>query len=345
MHTQSAVPSDLARLGETCAKMGSPFFGALLGYAAHAYETDSVLRDLLERHARRSRPGLRLGGAAHFRALRGLAPEIARHYPSTGGDGDAHAAWQAILRDMHAHASEYDTLFAREVQTNEVARAMPVLAAMLAVADQTHLPLRIFEIGSSAGLVLNFDRYFHCANGWSWGAQRSPVRLTNRITSGVPGHLDADLRIAERHGCDLHPLNAADPNDADTLLGFVWPDQHDRFERLRAALAVAREHPLRIATADGIAWARTAALPADGGVTVLLHTVMVEHLTAEQAARLDETVQTLAAQARPHAPFAWVRMEMVARSYETAVTLWPGAHETLIARSDGHANTLRWTGA
>lgn len=345
MQAETSVSGDLARLGETCTRMGSPFFGAILAHAAAAYETDGVLRDLLNRHANRSRPGLRLGGAAHFRALRGLAPEIALYYPSTGGDGNADSAWEATLRDLHAHPGEYDALFAGEVQTNEVARSMPVLAAMLAVADFTQLPLHVFEIGSSAGLLLNFDRYRYSADEWSWGPEISPVHLKNRITSGIPGHLHADLRIAERHGCDVHPLDVTDPKDADRLLSFVWPDQRERFERLRAAISVACEFPVAITAGDGITWAKTAAVPRDGGTSVLLHTVMVEHLTPERRAALHETVQVLGARASAHAPFAWVRMEMAERSYATRVTLWPHEREILIAESDGHANNLVFCGA
>jgi hypothetical protein len=345
MDVHRTVAQDLSRLGEVCAKMGSPFFGTLLERAAAAYETDATLRDLLDRHADRSRIGLRLGGAAHFRALRGRAPGIAAHYPSTGGDGNVDAAWEAVLADIHGATEEYDRLFERQVQTNEVARALPVLGAMLALAHDTRLPLRIFEIGSSAGLVLNFDRYHYTVDGWTWGDERSPVHLRNRTTSGTPPHLDAALTVTERQGCDLHPLDASDPVHADTLLGFIWPDQQERFERLRAAIAVAREHPLHIVQGDGIAWVRLAAQPCEGAATVVLHTVITEHMTADVRASLRESIDELAAHATPGAPFAWARMEISERAYETRLTRWPGAVERLIATSDGHAQNLRWCGA
>jgi hypothetical protein len=342
METRPAVSQDLSRLAQSCAKMGSPFFAALLERAAGAYETDAILHDLFDRHAHRSRLGLRLGGAAHFRALRGSAPAIAAHYPSTGGDADAERAWEAVAEDIHAHVAEYDALFERHVQKNEVARALPVLAAMLALAHDVRLPLRIFEIGSSAGLVLNFDRYRYSAESWTWGDPGSPVQLRNRTASGSPQHLDADLHVVERRGCDLHPLDAADPDDADTLLGFIWPDQRERFERLRAALEVARRHPVDIARGDGISWARSAALPREGTATVVLHTVITEHMTADVRASLRDAVDELAAHAAPSSAFAWVRMEPGERGYDTLLTRWPGERETRIACSDGHAQNITW---
>jgi hypothetical protein len=343
MQSTRAVPQDLVGLGEVCASMGSPFFGALLRMAADAYEHDAALRELLDRHAHRSRIGLRLGGAAHFRALRGQAPDIAAHYPSTGGDGDVDAAWRAVLADIHANVSTYDRLFERQVQTNEVARAMPVLGAMLALAQATRMPLRIFEIGSSAGLVLNFDRYRYSGEGWTWGDPASPAQLRNRIASGVPLYLDAPLQVIERRGCDLNPLDPANADDADTLLGFIWPDQRERFARLRAAIEIARRHPVEIASGDGIAWSRAMAIPSDGAATVLLHTVMTEHMPAADLQSLADAIDELARQAAPSRPFAWVRMEPAApRGYHTTLTCWPGAQETVIAASDGHAQNLRW---
>lgn len=342
MDVARVVPQDLAGLGESCTRMGSPFFGTILRAAAAAYEKDSTLSKLLDRHADRPRIGLRLGGAAHYRALRGLAPEVAAHYPSTGGDGDARAAWNAILADIHANSQAYDVLLERHVQTNEVARAMPLLGAMLAFAYVSRLDVRVFEIGSSAGLLLNFDRYRYRGDGWTWGEERSPVQLQNGTASGAPQYLDAPLRVIERHGCDLHPLNANAADDADTLLSFVWPDQRERFERLRAALRVAREHPLHVVQGDGIAWARMAAQRRHGAATVLFHTVITEHMAADTTARLTETIEELAAHATPGAPFAWIRMEPAEKGYDTRLTCWPGGDELLVARSDGHAQHLRW---
>jgi hypothetical protein len=340
MEVQAAITQHLASLSSSCEQMGSRFFGGILRAAAAASEADPILRYVLERHAHQSYIGLRLGGAAHFRALTGAAPDIAAHYPSTGGDGDVDRAWHAIVRDIHAWLDEYDALLERPVQTNEVARAMPVLGAMLAFAERTGRPLRVYEIGSSAGLLLNFDRYHYAGEGWTWGDERSPVHLRNATLSGVPPHLDARLNVIERHGCDL---NALDPvRDAQTLLCFVWPDQHERFERLRAAIDVARDHPIDVCIGDGVSWARDAARPLAGAATVLLHTVTADHMDEGELAALEDTIIDLAQQASAGAPLAWIRMEG-GGPYDTRLTCWPGGGETLIARSDGHAQNIRWS--
>ncbi len=343
MEFTHSIPERLQRQAATCALMGSRFYSEILELTVAAYERDAVLRSLLERNAHYSRIGLRLLGAAHFRALRGVAPEIARHYPSTGGDGDAQAAWRAIEVDLHENERAYAGLLPRPVQTNEVARALPVLASMLAIAHETRLPLRVFEIGSSAGLLLNFDRYRYTGEHWGWGNTASPLELKNATVIGMPRHLDAPLRVTERRGCDIHPLNVTNTADADTLLSFVWPDQTERFQRLRAALEIGRAHPPAIDAADGIQWLQTAAQPKFATTTVVMHTVITEHMQQDMRERLRAAIRRMGEEATTQAPFAWARMEPAAGTYETAVTLWPARQEIFIARSDGHAQGLQWS--
>lgn len=324
--------------------MGSPFYGSLLELAARAYNEDPHVRALFDRHAARSRIALRLAGAAHYRALCGDAPAIAAHFESTGGNGDASGAWTAIAADIAENGAIYDGLMERPIQTNEVARAMPVLAAMLAISHATRMPLRIFEIGSSAGLLLNFDRYRYAGASWAWGDPDAKLKLRNAAREGTPQYLDADVDVAERRGCDLHPLSAADPFDANTLLGFVWPDQRERFARLRAALEIARVHPPRIERGDAIEWLERAVQPAAGSVTVVLHTVVTEHLPHEQREALHAAIAAIARRASVESPVAWARMEPGEHgAYETSVTIWPAREEIFLARSDGHAQQIEWS--
>jgi hypothetical protein len=337
------IPERLQRQAATCTLMGSPFYGSLLEYAIGAYERDAVLRALLERNAHHSRIGLRLLGGAHYRALRGEAPAIARHFPSTGGDGDAVQSWGAIQNDIRENERAYVELLPRPVQTNEVARALPVLAAMLAIAHASRMPLSVFEIGSSAGLLLNFDRYRYTGEQWAWGDTASPLQLANASVYGTPQHLDAQIDVVERRGCDIHPLHAANAADAATLLSFVWPDQTSRFQRLRAALQIGRAHPPAIDVADGIEWVQNVAQPRRGAATVVMHTVIMEHMPPDVRERLRAAIRNIGESATPESPFAWARMEAASGAYETAVTLWPGRKETLIARSDGHAQGIEWS--
>lgn len=100
----------------------------------------------------------RVMGALHRLALAGDAPALAAHYPSTGGRFEPEGAWRALLDAARAHSPAIRARLRSNVQTNEVQRCAVLLGGFLRVASATGLPLRVREVGSSAGLNLLFDR-------------------------------------------------------------------------------------------------------------------------------------------------------------------------------------------
>jgi hypothetical protein len=322
--------------------MGSALYGAMLHSAALDYERGGPVRDVLASAGDRSRIGLRLMGALHYLALEDRLPELAAHLPSTGGDGDAAAAWEAARAAVRDDPSRIAAMLDRTPQTNEVARSMPLTAAFLHVAAETRMPLRIFEIGASAGLNLLWDRYGYRGSTWHWGDASSALQLHNRERSGMPRHLDAAVTVNERRGCDLHPLDPRDAAHRRELLSFVWPDQLERFERLAAALRVAQSFTVPIDAAEGAAWIAAVA-PVAGSATIAMHSVITEHMTHAQRDALREAIGALGERATGDAPVAWVRMESAESGYETRATIWPGGGEAHVATSDGHAQDIVWT--
>src|SRR3954451_24357272 len=134
-----------------CLRLGSPIYEQLLTRAAEDLEAGGAVWGALEPYADlppNFAHHLRLFGATHRMALAGDAPELAAHYPSTGGDGDAEGAWKAFAALIEQHPVTLE----RAVQTNEVGRAAALLGGFLTVAQETGLGLRVLEIGASAGL-------------------------------------------------------------------------------------------------------------------------------------------------------------------------------------------------
>src|SRR5262249_32385810 len=106
-----------------CGRLGSEFYAALLPHLANAVAADGPVAAVFVDYPHQvvaSAAGLRLLGAVHRLVLLGQLPALARHYPSVGGDGDAHAAWP-IFRNVVAERCDELTGWVRErgVQTNE----------------------------------------------------------------------------------------------------------------------------------------------------------------------------------------------------------------------------------
>jgi hypothetical protein len=190
-------------------------------------------------------------GAVHRLVLRGEAPRLAAQYASAGGRPDT--PWPAFVEVLRDHRDELQRLVNHPVQTNEPNRCAALLGGFLEIARATERPLRLLEVGASAGLNLRFDRYRYELGNQAWGPAESPVTIRARLTAGTPP-LGARLEIAARAGCDARPVDPRTDDGRLTLLSYVWADQIERVERLRAALAVAAELEMPVERAGAADW-------------------------------------------------------------------------------------------
>ena len=273
------------------AERRSPLMVALLTGVAEDWESDGVARTVLTPYAG-DRPGsalpLRFAAALHRLVLTGHAPELAAHYPTVGGTAAPEQAWSPARRLLERHTSRVRELTGLPCQTNEVGRAVPLLVGLAEVAARTGAPLRLLELGASAGLNLLLDRFRF---GRTWGPPDSPCRLPE---PGVALAADG-LQIVERAGCDPAPLDPRDQQARLRLAASVWGDQVDRVERLRGALVVAGSAHVPVERAGAAQWLTRQLAPraaAEAGVPVVWHSIVrsyadpnewrqVEQLTAQ----------------------------------------------------------------
>jgi hypothetical protein len=326
-----------------CGRLGSPLYAGVLERAALDIEAGgpvwSVVGPYAERPPRFAHH-LRMLGAVHRLVLSGGAPELAAHYPSTGGDGDVEATWR-VLRELLA--AEPVTL-ERAVQTNEVGRSAALLGGFLEVARQTGLGLRVLELGASAGLNLRWDRFRFEAADWAFGDAASPVRIPCEYENGRPP-LPAAVWVVERAGCDPDPIDPTTDDGRLTLESFVWPEQHERRALLRAALEVARRTPATVERASAADWIEERLGRERGGsATVVYHSVVWGYLSDDEQTRVVAALEEAGARAGASEPLAWLRMEAGADETDLTLTTWPGGEERVLARAGWHGRPVRWLG-
>jgi hypothetical protein len=289
----------------------------------------------------RGEPALQLMGALHRLVLEGRAPALARLYPSAGGTPGP-AAPRALIEAVEQHSAVLPELMQRPIQTNEVGRSAALLVGFLAVARQTGLPLRVLEIGASAGLNLRWDRYRYTGPAGEWGDPDSPVEIADAFTGERPP-LDLRPSVVERRGCDPHPL---DPTSADTrltLLSYTWPDQLRRFTQLRGALDFAPSMPVAVERSAAVPWLQDMlAVAAPGVATVVFHSVVLPYLGEDGIAELWRTLDAAAGRAQPDAPLAWLSLEAGADLADVRLMSWPGGEARLLAHASFHGPPVRW---
>ena len=333
-----------------CRAYGSPLTGALLDGAAADLGAGGVVADLLGPHARDpsgSVPSLRLAGSLHRLVLQGKAPDLAAHYPSVGGTAPVAEVWPAAERACRAHLDELRHLVTLPVQTNEVGRSAVLFGALQLLGG----PVRLLELGASGGLNLRCDAFaYHLGDGVVLGDPASPVRI-HRAWEGVAPPYSPSVEVLGRKGCDPLPVDITTDAGRLTLMSYVWGDQVDRLERLRAAMDVAGRVPAVVEKAGALDFLtrELADLPA-GVTTVVWHSVLWQYVDPHEQRAVDALFDRVGQQATATAPLARVSLEPErvgggTFTFRVHVQRWPTGERVHVADALGHGPPVRWTGA
>ena len=272
---------------------------------------------------------LRFAAALHRLVLDGVAPELAQHYATVSGRKPPAEVWPATRRALTAQPSLVSGLAALACQTNEIGRCAPLLTGLLHVSALIGSPLRLLEIGASAGLNLNVDRYRY---GDVFGPADSLCRLPD------PGFTStAFLELVERRGCDPRPLDACTEQGRLRLLSSVWGDQPERFTRLKSAFTVAAAHPPEVEAAGGAEWLARQLAGAADTPTVVWHSVVKTYVAAGEWQCIEELcnehgIWRLGYEPEPSAldSSTWLRPHGPGQ----------GPEGTVLARGGGHGHPL-----
>ncbi|HUR51980.1 MAG TPA: DUF2332 domain-containing protein [Mycobacteriales bacterium] len=327
-----------------CRAYGSELTASLLEGAAADLEAGGVMADLMAPHAQDPRgtvPALRFAGAMHRLVLQGRAPQLAAHYPSVGGAAPVAEVWPAAEPTVGEHLEELRTLVRNAVQTNEVGRA----AVLFGVLQLLEGPVRLLEVGASAGLNLRADRFAYEVGDDVLGDPASPVRLVQPWQGTAPAY--RGVEVVERRGCDPSPLDATSPEGRLTLTSYVWADQVARLDRLKAAIEVAERVPMQVERAGALEFlTRELSRPTDV-TTLVWHSVVWQYVHPDERAAVEELLAQAGAELGPRL----VRASMEPRkspaplAFMVRVQRWPGGESAHVADCHGHGPPVRWNGA
>jgi hypothetical protein len=346
------VAAALVQQARFCAALGAPFTGALCRVLATAVPPASQTGQRLAIW-----PGepmtdalpMRLTGALHWLVRAGRAPGLAALYPPAAMPDDAAlaAALAGLFADTAADTVVADFLRSPP-QTNETGRAGALMPGLLVVAAETGLPLALNELGASAGLNLNMDR-FACDLGGVMAGDAASAVIVRPHWQGPPPPT-APIRVLARAGVDIAPLDAGDDAVAQRLLAFIWADQPERLARTQAAIALARRFPPQLAAGDAADWLERTLALADGTATIVFHSIAFQYFPPPAQARIVTHLGTMGATATPQRPLAWLRLEMddPANPAQPAIrlTLWrgQGTEHRLLGHAHAHGTFVQWQG-
>jgi len=337
--TEAATRAAFAQQATSCADLGSAFMARLCDLLAtrldRSHPCGSRLFDWsgdVTSHGD-SLP-LRLCGALHALRLLDRAGLAATYPPREVSDD---ALWQTVEAALQTEATFIDHFLDSPPQTNEVRRATALIAASHVIADRFGQPTRVSELGASAGLNLNFDRFALWIGGDVLGPADSPVILSPEWEGPRPP--SATPRITERRGVDLNPLDPR--HDGLRLRAYLWADQPDRMLLTEAAMAMP---PAQVDTADGVDWLAGRLPHVAGHAHMIFSTVAWQYFPAEAKARGRAMIEAAGATATHDTPLAWFTMEADGPTRGAAMTLrmWPGDLTLDLGRIDFHGRWVRF---
>jgi hypothetical protein len=328
-----------------CERVGSPLYADLLDRAAVDVEAQGPTWEVLRGHEQDSASSalaLRLMGAVNRLVLRGDEPALAACYGDRGGDRSI--AWQTFRTVLERNVERLQQLVERPVQTNEVGRCAALLPGFLTFAAETDLPLRLLEVGASAGLNLHWDRYRYLADRFSWGPAASPVEIEFEL-QGELG-FSPQIAVAERQGCDAAPIDPTTSEGTLSLLAYVWPDQPARVKRLRAALDLAAELPASIDCEPAAPWiGRKLEAPSQEQATLVYHSIVTQYMSEEERATFHLHLREAGRRATDEAPLGWLRMEPAGEWADVWLSTWPDERERHLARVGYHGSPVKLAAA
>jgi len=338
-----------------CRRGGSPLYERLsLGIA----DCPSI-QSLAARRRKGQPPANLIFGAVHYLLLDGVDHPLKEYYPSVGGtravDDDAFRLFAEFCRAHQAVLIE--TISSRATNTNEVGRSALLAPAFDIVAREADAPLGLVEIGASAGLNLNMDRY-----GYRYTDALGAPRLERPNGAGLviscvlegermPSLAPRPPAVGSRVGLELHPIDVSDANDRRWLKALVWPERMDRLAKLAAALDVAAAFPPRITAGDAVTnlASALAEIPSEQARCVY-HTVMSYQLNGEQFKRIEHDLL----EASTDAPIWRLSVEGEVSTVNPTATFNPlrlaryrnGKRSSdMLAVCDPHGLALEWTAA
>jgi hypothetical protein len=294
-------------------------------------------------------PQLRLVAALHELVLAGAAPELAAFYPDVGGERDPSGVWPVAEQTLRENAGWIRPRLERTVQTNEPGRSAVLYSVLLWLTARHRLPIRLLEIGASAGINLACDRFAYAQDGVVLGAAGSPVTFTQPWAPAPPIDLavaGAALEISAREGCDPAPLDITGAEGRRRLESYIWPDEPQRVARIRTVLELVGDDPPAVVAATASEWLPDALAQRQAGeLTVVWESVMRQYIPPAEWDRTVRLVRRALAQ-DPRRPVVWVAMEphrdRISGCTVTVATREDPSGEAIVARCDDHGPPVIW---
>ena len=308
--------------------------------------------DLLE-IASTTRPGQPIpnifSAAVHYLLLKNPNNELADYYPSIQKNSVAEVPFFLFKAFCIENKNEIINLISNKiVQTNVINRCaylMPILSKIIAEENR---PTTIIDIGTSAGLTLNFDQYEYWYNDQKvFGNSKVKVK-SDILESTIPKIYPINQHLS-KIGIDQ---NIIDPTDEDEILwlkALIWPDQQERFIAMDEALKLEELKNIQFVKAQSISDFETEILKINKDENLIIYSTHVLYQFLEEQ---KDVFYSMLERIGSQRDFYFLSVEGIkilqkrhnSKEIVIELTNYKGNKKkrTFIAETNGHGNWIKW---
>ncbi len=172
----------------------------------------------------------------HYLLLKNSESELAKYYPSITRQSTKDIPFSIFKNYCIKNETEIREIISTKiVQTNSINRCAYLMPIFSKIISEENKPTTIIDIGTSAGLTLNFDKYEYWYNGQKvYGDSKVSIK-SKIIDSNIPKIFKINHQIT-KIGIDQ---NIIDPTNSEEILwlkALIWADQLERFTAIDEAL-------------------------------------------------------------------------------------------------------------
>lgn len=345
--------SDAFKLSIESMRNSSPLYEAL----ATRIVDDPEMLDIASVGREEQFPPLIFFGAVRYLLLGEMkGHELEKFYPDlcesldqarSPQDTDAYPIFRQFCLDYKDPIQHIITT--RLIQTNEVRRCSVMVPAFGIVAELIRQPLVLIEIGSSAGINLNWDRYhYHYTGGVDLycGQPDSVLTLGTEIQGEYVPPIPAQLpTVTDRIGIDLNPLDPADEKVRRWLHALIWPEHIERWQNLAHALDIIQEHRPEVIAGNALD-----VLPnvlhqvTREGALCIFHSMVIYQFSAEMAQQLDDILIEHSHQRDIYRVWFEWEPDLGASVLRLFAYKHSAKESNMLATADPHGRWIQWQG-
>jgi hypothetical protein len=287
--------------------------------------------------------------AIHYLLLKNQDNELAEYYPSIQKNLSKEIPFHIFKTFCIANKNEIEKIIStRIVQTNVITRCSYLMPIFSKLIKEENKPTTIIDIGTSAGLTLNFDKYQYWYNDKEIYGQCNVIVKSKIIDSEVPTIYDISHQII-KIGIDQNLIDPTDKDEIMWLKALVWTDQIERFVAIDEALKLDELKKIKFIQAETVLDFERVILQTDKTQNLIIYSTHVLYQFHQN--QKDEFYSMLerVAQLRDFYFLSVEGIQSLLEKYnskETVIELtsYKHKHKTVIfiAETNGHGNWIKW---